>query len=86
MIAIAIFLDEKNQKSSRQIGFLALLAMPHKAGRTTGCNLFPLLRSLMARASGKTCYALPAAQPCTFCPLLAEADLLTGKGVANAEP
>jgi hypothetical protein len=31
----------------------------------------------MARASGKTCYALPAAQPCTFCPLLAEADLLT---------
>jgi hypothetical protein len=53
--------------------------MPHKAGRTTGCNLFPLLRSLVARASGKTCYALPAAQPCTFCPLLAEADLLTGE-------
>jgi hypothetical protein len=40
---------------------------------------------MAVNASGTDRYALAAARPCTFCPLLAEADLLTGKGVANAE-
>jgi hypothetical protein len=67
----AVCLDTKvTKKSSRQGGFFAARARPLafpwpspcKAGRTTGCNYFALLRPLMAFASAKTCYALSCAQ------------------------
>jgi hypothetical protein len=54
-------LDTKvTKKSSQQGGFFALNALPCKAGTTTGCNYFALLRPLIARASAKTCYAIPS--------------------------
>jgi len=52
--------------------------MPHKAGRTHGLQPFASASQLLSCASGKNCYALPAALPNTFYPLLAEACLLTG--------
>jgi hypothetical protein len=75
--ACYFFLDKKvTKKSSRQIGFFSLLGRAAQVGRTHGLQALAAF-ARWACASGTDCYALPAAQPCTFCPLLAEADLLT---------
>ena len=77
-------LDTKvTKKSSRQIGFFAALAspkpslaLPCKAGRTTGCNYFALLRSLLAPLLQKLAMPLQPHVPALFCPFSPEADLL----------
>jgi len=61
--AFFLFLDEKKQKSSQQIGFFAALwPLPCKSGKTTGCNLLPLF-SHPALASTKFTMPLPAHRP-----------------------
>jgi hypothetical protein len=53
------FEAQKKQNACQQRGFSAAQAFAHKAEKTWAATFRPLLRTLIAYASGKNCYALP---------------------------
>jgi hypothetical protein len=72
--AVTFFHDKKvTKKSISRKASLPHGPLPCKAGRTTGWENLPLASPLPPHASAKIPYALPAAQPTTFCPLSPEA-------------
>ncbi|WP_292970845.1 hypothetical protein, partial [Mucilaginibacter sp.] len=59
------------KKSSQQRGFFSHKAFALLSGITTGCKNLPLLRSLIAIASGKYCYAFATHKATTVLPAFA---------------
>jgi hypothetical protein len=72
------FEAQKKQNACQQIGFFAAQGRAAQAGRTTGCNILPCCRSLMALLLQNLLCPSRRSRPPLFCPLLAETYLLTG--------